>query len=250
MPRSRAVLSFLAALACAGGLRAAPVVLTFEELGFGTKVLDQYAAQGVTFNGPTCVDYGLLGQPTGFAHSGQKGIQPCFAQEFCTVPIEMTFATPQRYVTAWVGFAGPTTYDFTFFITAYDASGNIITTGGVTLGPSATPIPIQTQIRAVADSRQIARAVIHASVDNQPASYFAVDDIEFDTFWPPGCNAASPPSVSWIQPADDDGTIDLSDAIAILAYLFVGSAPPAPPFPDCGIDPTAGEIGCEETNCP
>jgi hypothetical protein len=58
----------------------------------------------------------------------------------------------------------------------------------------------------------------------------------------PGCLAAAN--------ANNDATIDLSDAVAILGYLFLGSAPPAPPFPDCGIDPAGGEIACEETNCP
>ena len=57
----------------------------------------------------------------------------------------------------------------------------------------------------------------------------------------PGCLAAAN--------ANNDATIDLSDAVAILGYLFLGSTPPAAPFPDCGIDPAAGEIACEESNC-
>jgi hypothetical protein len=44
---------------------------------------------------------------------------------------------------------------------------------------------------------------------------------------------------------DDDGHLTLTDAIALLNYLFrSGPAPPAP-FPDCGTDPTADALECE-----
>jgi hypothetical protein len=33
---------------------------------------------------------------------------------------------------------------------------------------------------------------------------------------------------------NSDGTIDLSDAVSLLSHLFVGGTPPAPPFPGCG----------------
>ena len=54
---------------------------------------------------------------------------------------------------------------------------------------------------------------------------------------------------------NDDGSIDISDAIYGLGHLFSGTAPPPPaPFPDCGADPTDdaagsptnGDLGCEE----
>jgi len=34
------------------------------------------------------------------------------------------------------------------------------------------------------------------------------------------------------------GELDLSDAIYILSFLFVGGAIPPPPFPNFGLDPT------------
>ena len=40
-------------------------------------------------------------------------------------------------------------------------------------------------------------------------------------------------------------TVDISDAIALLAHLF-GVDPALPdPFPGCGPDPTAGEMTCD-----
>jgi len=44
--------------------------------------------------------------------------------------------------------------------------------------------------------------------------------------------------------ADDSGDISISDAIFSLHHLFLGGAPPPPPFPLPGIDPTPDEIDC------
>jgi hypothetical protein len=49
---------------------------------------------------------------------------------------------------------------------------------------------------------------------------------------------------------NDDGRIDLSDAVYLLGYLFLGGPPPAPPFPDCGVDPTSDALGCRRVSCP
>jgi hypothetical protein len=51
---------------------------------------------------------------------------------------------------------------------------------------------------------------------------------------------------------NDDRFLDVSDAIAVLNYLFLGAKPPHPPFPDCGLDPTtAGDhLCCAESLCP
>lgn len=37
---------------------------------------------------------------------------------------------------------------------------------------------------------------------------------------------------------NDDSLADIADPIALLAHLFVGAAPPPPPGPECGADPT------------
>ena len=39
--------------------------------------------------------------------------------------------------------------------------------------------------------------------------------------------------------SDDSGNLDLSDAIFTFTYLFLGGAPPPPRFAECGDDPTA-----------
>ncbi|MEE3181211.1 MAG: sulfatase-like hydrolase/transferase, partial [Planctomycetota bacterium] len=44
--------------------------------------------------------------------------------------------------------------------------------------------------------------------------------------------------------ADDSGDLDLSDAIYEFSYLFIGGAPPPVPFAACGEDPTADGLSC------
>lgn len=47
--------------------------------------------------------------------------------------------------------------------------------------------------------------------------------------------------------ANDDGAVDISDPIFTLALLFTaGSPPPSAPYPDCGEDPTADSLSCDQ----
>jgi sugar lactone lactonase YvrE len=45
--------------------------------------------------------------------------------------------------------------------------------------------------------------------------------------------------------SDDNGRLELTDAVRVLAYLFLGGLPPAAPFPDCGLDPTPDPLSCD-----
>jgi hypothetical protein len=62
---------------------------------------------------------------------------------------------------------------------------------------------------------------------------------------------AQPPCLDAAD-ANDDGFIDISDVIFTINYIFAGGAPPAAPFPGCGLDPTGGDpFGCATSqNCP
>jgi hypothetical protein len=45
--------------------------------------------------------------------------------------------------------------------------------------------------------------------------------------------------------ADDSGVLELTDAVRIFGYLFLGADAPPPPGPlDCGVDPTDDGLGC------
>jgi hypothetical protein len=55
--------------------------------------------------------------------------------------------------------------------------------------------------------------------------------------------------VTCLDAADvnDDGTLDLSDAISIFGYLFMGAAAPHRPFVLCGPDPTEDSLDCSSS---
>ena len=43
---------------------------------------------------------------------------------------------------------------------------------------------------------------------------------------------------------DDNGQVNLTDAISMLSFLFQGGTPPAAPYPQEGVDPTEDELDC------
>jgi hypothetical protein len=46
--------------------------------------------------------------------------------------------------------------------------------------------------------------------------------------------------------SNDDGLVNISDAIMTLSALFLGQGPlPPPGMTDCGVDPTEDALGCE-----
>lgn len=53
---------------------------------------------------------------------------------------------------------------------------------------------------------------------------------------PPCFNAAD---------CNDDGAVDIADAIALVSHLFAGAGSLPEPFGACGIDPTVDDLGCE-----
>jgi len=44
--------------------------------------------------------------------------------------------------------------------------------------------------------------------------------------------------------ASDDGSVDISDAVTVVQRLFEGAPPLAPPYPDCGADETLDGLSC------
>jgi len=44
--------------------------------------------------------------------------------------------------------------------------------------------------------------------------------------------------------ANDDANLEISDAVFLLSYIFAGGPAPDAPFPGCGMDGTAGDLGC------
>ncbi|MBN1441930.1 MAG: CotH kinase family protein, partial [Planctomycetes bacterium] len=53
-----------------------------------------------------------------------------------------------------------------------------------------------------------------------------------------------PPLCLDMADVNDDGAVQLTDPIYLLNYLFQAGAPPPPPFPEPGIDPTGDSLTC------
>jgi virginiamycin B lyase len=49
--------------------------------------------------------------------------------------------------------------------------------------------------------------------------------------------------------ANDDGQIDIADPVRVLAFLFASAAPLPAPFPDCGADPSDDAVDCAVSSC-
>ena len=50
---------------------------------------------------------------------------------------------------------------------------------------------------------------------------------------------------------DDSGELDVTDPVLLLGYLFLGGVAPPAPFPACGEDPTVDPLGCADAAmCP
>ncbi|MGE4618616.1 MAG: hypothetical protein AAEJ04_02265 [Planctomycetota bacterium] len=51
--------------------------------------------------------------------------------------------------------------------------------------------------------------------------------------------------------SNDDGSHDIADPVRVLSFLFSGSGPmPAPTHPNCGTDPTDDSLECDDSICP
>jgi DNA-binding beta-propeller fold protein YncE len=107
---------------------------------------------------------------------------------------------------------------------------------------------IATWIRegAVSDSAPVERAFSRGDIDDD-GRHNITDPITllnhlFLAGARPGCFRAAD--------TNDDGRVGLDDAIFLLNHLFLGGIAPPAPYPACGLDTTADDLGCEASRCP
>lgn len=206
--------------------RAAAAVITFEDLGVppGGRVVvnTQYAAQGVTFNDVSALDYSQPPFPPGFAHSGTVGIEQCFAVEFCTSPLTASFTAGQRRVKVWVGASFALAQPLHVQMTAFDAGHVALDTAQATLSPGGAVTPIATPLEVEAGGPQIRSVEI--SVPDGFTNGIAIDDVEFTAAGPPPpCNAQRVPEVHLTQPAG--GLVVQNNEFLLEGTVATGGAP-------------------------
>jgi len=169
-------------------------VINFDDLvtgGLGTggpiSVTNQYASQGVTFNGPVAIDFSKGDSISGFAHSGTIAIEQCYAAEFCTAPIEIKFNQGQSRVKVWVGYDSSLQEKTPVILRAFDSSGKQIAKASANLAEQG-PIPIRIPLEVSTSNQRnklltrsnIARVTVDFSDNNRYTNGLAVDDVEFE----------------------------------------------------------------------
>ena len=182
-------------------MQLAPVVIDFEGLQTPVTVLNQFSSQGVTFNGPMARDYS---DTPGFAHSGTKAIELCFAIEFCSVPLEINFTADQAFVKLWVGYTSQLIEASTVVMQALDIGGVLVGETSTVLGPSTGPVPVQTLLEISSPSANIRHVLLMFAASPGNVAFnngLVIDDIEFSTSGhPPVCDTQVSPSLELIQP--------------------------------------------------
>jgi LPXTG-motif cell wall-anchored protein len=149
------------------------------------------SAHGVRFNRVFVFDYTKGLALAGFAHSGTRAIEQCYALEFCSEPIEATFNTLQARVKVWVGYSAR--HDAgSILLIALDEAGRTIDRRVVTVPASASPAPIDQSMEIAFPEPRIQSIRVIAQ-GGLGASGLAVDDLEFDNSIPSNTPPADQP---------------------------------------------------------
>ena len=199
-------------ISMASNTRASAVeVVTFEEMspdGPGTggviPVMNFYAAKGVIFNA-VALDYSKGLAIPGFAHSGTKAIETCYATEFCSAPIDISFTQAQARVSLWTGFSSRLDQPITVVMHAFASDGSQVAQATATLAANTAPTSIQTPLEVSVSTATITRVTIGIESGGTPSftNGLAVDDVEFDVSGaPPPCLATQDPTVNLTQPSN------------------------------------------------
>lgn len=129
------------------------------------------------------------------------------------------------------------------FLTHVEGGGDGTGAGGITLGSG-----YQALREAVEENSGIPNTLLRRG-DANTDGFFDISDVIISLSY-----LFAGEALTCLDAADsnDDGQIDISDGIAILDALFGEGAPPPAPGPNnCGVDPTADNLGCDQYSaCP
>jgi hypothetical protein len=214
-----------ATILSASSAKAAPTLLNFEDLPAGTIITTQYGPRGVLFRQAY-----LDTDPT--AHSGTRvlrSVKPG-SEIFTPQPFVIEFTSAQAHVKL---FGGSQFGTLNGTLTAYDAGGNVVGTGGPRLVPQNT---FTTVFEITVASPNIAR--VEFQLEN--SAFESIDDLEFDGNPPPP--PPPPPIVQILSPAsgerdlnqlDITGTVTGDGLLSTVTLTVDSRQPPestAPPF--------------------
>jgi len=211
------------------------VVIDFENItttGFGQTgqavLTNQYAAQGVSFNGPVVIDFSHGTPIPNFASSGVQAIEQCYYRPDCYTPIAMNFTAAQQRMRVWFGFSGPLNEDRTVALLAFDANGDEVGRATSVISSSSTSQRISMPLEIRSDRPNIMSAEVlflpAQGAGNLSMSGLAVDDVEFEGISPAvACTSTRAPVVIISSPVSEstissnqlviNGSIDAQSAL-------------------------------------
>jgi hypothetical protein len=240
--RGNAMKKYLLAIAVLASLSVsmishAQVRLTFDDLAAG-PLSTFYQDKGATFNFPLVRDYAST---PGFAHSGTKAIELCFAAEFCTSTLNVNFTAGQRHVKVFVGFTSQLSQASPVLLRALDANGALVGQQTAVLGPSSGAIPVQIPLEVTSAAPKIRQIVVGFAASDAFNNGLVFDDIEFDTAGsPPPCTAPADPTVTLTQP-------HANTTVQINEFLLQGTVTTAAPLDQATLTAT-GPTGTKVSN--
>lgn len=263
-------LSLFAVLSVASSLGAQTIEIDFDDISGApcswsgaTPASDEYAALGVTFSGSApglgmaimneCSNPTASGfSPPNFLFSNQTG----GSGGTFTGPEILTFATPLSEFQIRAGQSLATTIT----VTGFNAAGDLVDTMTITATQALQPITISGAGIVVVELAFVGSYCVFddivATQGSGGATQYVRGDVNQDgtvdisdvvnllaLLFIPGSTPAGDCPES--QDVNSDGGVDISDAVYELATLFIpGSPPPALPFPDCAGLPAP--LGCDE----
>lgn len=236
MKKCLLAIAVLASL-CVSMISHAQVLLTFDDPAAG-PLSTFYQDKGATFNFPLVRDYAST---PGFAHSGTKAIELCFAAEFCKSTLNVDFTAPQTHVKVFVGFTSQLDQASTVLMRALDASGATVAQQTALLGPSAAAIPVQIPLEVRSATANIRQIVVGFASPDAFNNGLVFDDLEFDTAGPPPpCTAPVDPTVTLTQP-------HANTTVQINEFLLQGTVTTAAPLDQATLTVT-GPNGTKVSN--
>ena len=169
--------------------RAEAAAINFEDLitnGPGSPALpvtNQYDTLGVLFSNAGALDY--ANAIPGFAHSGSRAVELCYAAEFCSSRLTMNFLTSQAQVRVWVGVRGGLNAPRTVILRTFNGLGIEVGHASSDLPASISDIPISTPLEVQLGSASIDSATVGfldaEGTGTGENAFLAVDDVEFNT---------------------------------------------------------------------
>jgi hypothetical protein len=191
-----------AASAGSGAAEGDPVLLDFEDVTAGRSgspaappVGDAYAARGVVFDaGVIPLRFSSTSIPAlpGLPRSGEVVVTSCYAQEFCTPRIGMTFSRRMSTVSLHVGSSTALPAAADVQLSVLDAGGAVVGQERVTLPATGAAVPA-TATLSVSEAADIRSAEV--TWVGGDAGRLVVDDVSFTPYVAAPQLVSDPPSL-------------------------------------------------------